>query len=134
MLKDEVMKVMNELFSKNNLDIKLNSLVIFRPVIHEPPFENMEVLNNADRLLSCNPVCTVFEMTVNGRRIEYESKYSNDDGSFSLTSYRPRFCEYFSGEDPKEVIEKMEQSTKFVLLIILSVFRILCLGTHEKSD
>ncbi len=127
-LKDEVMHSINRLFSKNKLDIKLNSLLFFRPVIREPPFEHMEVINDKHRLSSCSPVCVVFEIVFGNRRMEYESKYINENGIFSLQSFKLRYCDFFSEEEPLKIMEKMEQPVKLFLLYMSSILQLLSSG------
>lgn len=107
-------------------------MLLFRPVVREPPFENMEVINNAKRVLFCNPVCTVFLMTIDDRRLEYEAEYQNDDGELSVTSYRLRYCDYFPKEDPKRIEDNMDQTVRFVLLVTSAVLKVLCSG--EMGD
>lgn len=124
-LKDDVIRILNIYFEKNKINIRINEALFFRPVVSEPPFEYMEVINDAKRVLFCNPVCTVFLMTIDDRRLEYEAEYHNDDGELSITSYKLRFCEYFSNEDHKKIEEKMDQTVRFVLMAISTILRML---------
>ena len=85
----------------------------------------LEVIKDAKRLLYCNPICSVFLMHFEGRRMEYEAKFRNDDGKFSLMSFKLRYCDYFPDEDPKKIEEGMAERIKFILLFLSAIFTVL---------
>lgn len=130
-LKDEVIKALNSIFERSKINIKFESMLLFRPVVREPPFENMEVIHDAKRILFCNPICSVFELNFYNRHVEYEVKYQNDDGKLSLASYKLRYCEYRANEDPKKVEKTMDERIKIILLFIAGALQI---ASGKKRD
>lgn len=131
-LKDDMIRIINTLFERNKINIRLKEMLFFRPVVREPPFEHMEIIDDAKRVLYCNPICTVFLMTVDNRRLEYETEYQNDDGELAITSYRLRYCDYFPNEDPKKIENNMDQTVRFVLLVISAILKVL--ASEELGD
>lgn len=133
-LKDEVMKKLNSVFKRSTLDIKLEDLFLFRPVVKELPFEKMEVIRDATRALYCDPICAVFLIDFHGRRLEYEAKFNNNEGELSLASYTLRYCDYFPDEDPKKIGEEMAKSRE-ILLIIMAILTVLnaCMSSEARD-
>ena len=132
-LKDDVIKIINTIFEKNNIDIKFESMFLFRPVVREPPFEKMEVIRDRDRLLYCDPICTVFLIDIENRRMEYEAEFKNYGGKMSLKSYKLRYCDYFPNEDPKKIEGIMAEKIKFVLIFLSAIMRVHA-GAHASSE
>ena len=56
LLADEIKKIINQEYSKSGIRLKLSQVIIYRPVFHELPFENLEIINDAKRCMACNPI------------------------------------------------------------------------------
>ena len=114
MLSDDLKKAFNIHFEKSNIPIKINELVLFRPVMHEPPFEHIEVINDAKRFLDCNNLNMVISIEQNDRRYECELRYKNENGKLQNTEAQLQYCDIM----PNENIENLQRS-------ILETFKLL---------
>ena len=120
MLADDVKHQLNEKFSKSAIPLKLNQLILFRPVFHEPPFENLEVFNDASRCASCNVVHMVINMSYGKCDFEVELRYNNNNGKFENEWCQLLYCDIFLGEDMAKLQDRLTELAKLSGLIALS--------------
>jgi hypothetical protein len=125
MLKDDVMKFLNLFFERTNLPIRITELLLYRPVIHEPPFEHLEVINEASRLASCDPLFIEIGLKHNSRWYEYQIRCRNEQGSFAPGIYLLKYCDIYPGEDPKKVEKDMEENIDRIGRLLLKTLEIL---------
>ena len=114
------MQQVNKKFAKNKLPINISYLVLFRPVFHEPPFENLEVFNEADRCASCNVVHMVITMSFRKYRYEVELRYHNYNNKFENEWCQLQYCDIYSDENMEELQSTLTQIAKITGLLILS--------------
>lgn len=117
---DKIKKLINGNFQKSKIPLKINYLVIFRPVFHESPFENLEIINSPDRLLSCNSVHMQINMSHGDYGFEVELRYISKGDGFTNDWCQMMFCDIFPNEDPKVIQEKLSEIAKLTGMIILS--------------
>jgi hypothetical protein len=122
-LPDDLMKIANGIFKENKINVRFESMFLFRPVVSEPPFEKMEVIRDWNRIHYCDPICTVFLIVVDNRRMEYKAEFKNKDGDLSLKSYKLRFCDYFPHEQPEEIEKMMSERVKYILLFLSAILK-----------
>lgn len=126
MLADDIKKKINDEFAKSQIPLKINYLFLFRPVFHELPFENMEVIDNAKRFVVCNPVHMVITMNhqdvANKRDYDFEAelKYVINNGHFTNEWCQLLTCDIFPNEDPEKVQNSLSQMARITGLLILS--------------
>jgi len=121
MLKDDIMKLLNLFFEKGKIPLKITEMFLYRPVYHEPPFENLEPINEATRLVACDPVFIDFMVEHDKHRYEYQFRCRNDKGKFVLKLCWLKFCDIFPNEDPKKLERNMESNKTFLARAICSV-------------
>jgi hypothetical protein len=127
MLADDVAHQLNEEFSKSKIPIKINQLILFRPVFHEPPFENLEVLNDPQRCVTCNVVHMVINMTYSEHSFEVELRYKNNNGKFENEWCQLMACDVFSKDDMKVLQDFLSEMAKLTGLLVLS-------NIHDMSE
>lgn len=125
MLKDDLIKVLNAVFQKAKIPLKITDMFLYRPVYHEPPFENFEPINEAKRLAVCNPIWVEFDLESNDRRYMYQLRCKNNKGAFSLGHLRLKSCDYYEGEDPKKLERDMKSDADLVTRLLLQIFELL---------
>jgi len=125
MLKDDVMKLLNMVFERAKIPVKITELFLYRPAYHEPPFENFEPINEAKRLISCDPLFIEITFNHDNRLYEYQLRCSNNRGSFLPGFYWLKKCDIYPNEDPKNVEKGMEDNIKFISGMLLKTLELL---------
>jgi len=121
-LDDDLKRALNRLFDENDVDIKIKTLVLYRPVFHEPPFEHIEVIKDAKRVMDCNVVHLVLNMDHYGRNCECELVYKNINGQFQNVSCQLMYCDIFPGEQERltDIQEKIAEAFKVIGILIFA--------------
>lgn len=126
MLADEIKKQINEKFEKSEIPLKINYLLLFRPVFHELPFENLEVIDNPKRFMVCNNVHMVITMNYEDMPnkkdydFEVELRFVTSNGHFENEWCQVLTCDVFPGEDPEKIQNNLSQFAKMTGLLIVS--------------
>ena len=125
MLKDDLIKILNTVFEKGKIPLKINDMFLYRPVYHEPPFENFEPISEAKRLVMCDPIWCEFEIEHNNRRYVYQIRCRNKKGEFSKKHFWLKTCDYYEGEDPKKLERDMKSHADLISKFLLQIFALL---------
>lgn len=125
MLKDDVIKLLNTIFKRGKIPIKVNDLFLFRPVYHEPPFEDFEPINDPRRLPFCNPLWIDFEIEHDNHRYVYQLRCKNDKGKFIRKHCWLKTCDIFLGDDPKKLEKDMKSNVNLAARILLDILQFL---------
>ena len=54
MFAEDLKRKVNEEYEKSKIPLKMHYLELYRPTFKEPPFEQLEIVNNAKQLMVCN--------------------------------------------------------------------------------
>lgn len=125
MLKDEVMNLLNLFFERAKIPVRITELFMYRPVIHEPPFENFEPINEATRLVSCDPLFIEIGLKHNDRWYEYQIRCRKEKSKFLPKIYWLKYCDLFPTEDPKKVEKDMEGNIQLVAKFLLKTLELM---------
>lgn len=125
MLADDIQKKINDEYKRSDVSLKVNQVILFRPVLHELPFENLEVINDAKRCLACNPIH--MRLLMNHREsetkdydFEIELKFVSNNGFYVCEYSQMMACDIWPNEDPNTVQANLSQYAKVTGLLMLS--------------
>ncbi|MFA5364229.1 MAG: hypothetical protein WC325_03500 [Candidatus Bathyarchaeia archaeon] len=116
---EHIKKHVNETFQKSQIPLKINHIILFRPVFHESPFENLEIINSSKRFISCNCVHMQITMSHGNYDFEVELRYVNKNGRFTNEWCRILFCDIFPDEDPETIQDRLSEYAKLTGMIVL---------------
>ena len=125
MLKDDLIKILNTLFQKAKIPLRINNMFLYRPVYHESPFENFEPINEKKRLAVCDPIWCEFEVEHDSRRYLYQIRCRNKRGKFSVGHLWLKSCDYCEGEDAEKLESAMKTHVNLISKCLLQLFELL---------
>ena len=125
MLKDDIIEVLNSVFERAKIPIKIKDLFLYRPVYHESPFEHFEPITEVSRLAFCDPVWMELEVEYDKHRYVYQLRCRNAKGRFKQKLCWLRMCDIFQGEDPKKLERDMKSNVNLVSRILLTLLELL---------
>lgn len=106
---EDVKEILKGILKNNNISIVVNDLLLYRPVFHEPPFENIEVFQDAKRVMTCNLLCMVVNLTHADARYEFELRYKSINNKFENTLCQVNYCDIYPGETPEKVQQRTDE-------------------------
>ena len=116
MLSDDVKSILNGEFEKSKIPIKINELVIFRPVVHELPFEHIEVINEAKRALECSNYNIVITLNFGTMYLECSLRYKNINSKLQLADTQLQYADIMPA-DATDLAKFQKEALKFVELL-----------------
>jgi hypothetical protein len=147
MLKDEIIAFMNPFFKKINLAVAITDLFLFRPVVHELPFEGLEPINDVNRLKACSPtLCIEIDiedrvttqkqpLADKSRILSYyiECKKNENNGSkngnkFVISTYWCKGADYYPEETPADIEKVTKQVAEPVFDLLLKILELFMKG------
>jgi hypothetical protein len=112
MLNDEVIKTLNELFTKFKIPMKIKDLFLYRPVFHQVPFEDCEVITETGKLAVCNSLCIEFDYEYNGYNFSYHIECKNVKGAFHRKEMWLKGSDIYPVDRQKENLNEREITKK----------------------
>lgn len=140
MLKDEITELINSVFKEAKLEIRISDLFLYRPVVHELPFENLEPIQDSERLRNCGQqifleieiaekITTIKQPERDKERIlSYHIECKKDGNKFSIGNYFCTGANYYPDETPKDIDAITEKIAVPVFNMILRILHLFTKG------
>jgi hypothetical protein len=133
MLNDEVIKALNEIFTKLKIPMKVKELFLYRPVYHELPFEGFEPINETSRLTVCDPLCIEFNYEFDGYDFAYHLECGNTKGNFTLKEKWLRSSDIYPSDAKGDMVDEVQITKKSKIDLFSSLLlRMLSLTSREQ--
>lgn len=133
MLNEDVKNGLNTYFEKNQVPIKLHELVLFRPVMHEPPYDGIEVLSDASRFMACSNFSMVINMTQGDHKYECELHYKISNGKLQNVDAALVYADILPGDD-KDLKKFQDTAIEYFKLVGLLVYGYVDSLAKKKED
>jgi hypothetical protein len=134
MLKDEIIKTLNDLFAKFKVPLKIKDLFLYRPVMHELPFEDFEPIHEAKRLITCNPLCVELDYEFNNYNFSYHLECVNEKGTFAIKEQWLKNSDIYPVDTKDMTVDEKEITKKSGIAEFSSVLvRMLSLACQDAS-
>jgi hypothetical protein len=134
MLKDEIIKALNGFFVKFKIPMQIKDLFLYRPVYHEPPFEDFEPINEAKKLTACDPLCIEFDYEFEGYDFSYHLECRNKKGVFGIKEMWLKYSDIYPSDASDMKVDENEMTVKSKIDVFSSMLlQVLSLAGKELS-
>lgn len=133
MLSDDITKALDEIFTKVKIPMKVREIFLYRPVYHELPFEDFEPINDAARLVVCDPLCIEFDYEFNGYNFSYHLECANSKGDFSLKEKWLKNSDIYASDAKDNKVNETQITEKSKIDLFSSLLlRMLSLSARDQ--
>ncbi len=108
MLQEDAIIELNRFFKSKSYPYEITKIFFYRWAHHESQFDNYEIINDIDRLHTCNIVRIRVEMLFKALPCEYDIKYITENGTLIFQNFKLIFLDYSPEEDYKTAREALE--------------------------